>query len=817
MDSTGYLPTLQRIRAAGPRPLLRILALGVFFAAGCGRAGGPPSPAPQPRAGAGSAVDLVLLGTTDVHGWLYPHDYYTGRTTDHGLALLKPVIDSVRAANPGRVFLFDSGDLLQGTPLALVHAREATGRVGAEREGATSAPDAGHGSTEGVAGAGAEGPNPVIHAMNLLGYDASAIGNHEYNYGIPHLDRAVASANFPFVSANIFRHGTREPAYRPYVLLPYVAGEGDTILVGVTGNTPPGVHIWDRSNVEGRLEFRDVVASIRPVVAELRARGADLVVVLSHGGLEGTSYDTAATGLPAENEAARLAREVPGIDVIFLGHTHRELADTTINGVLLTQAANWARSVAAATVRLKRIRRGEWTVIAKRSEILRPTPGRADTAFLAALRDAHERTVAYVNSVVGRSPVRWEARTARVEDTPILDFINEVQRRVAGADLSATAAFNLRAAIPEGPIRVADLAGLYIYDNTLRAVRITGAELRAYLEKTAEYYRGWPPAEGSTVTDFEVPGYNFDVVSGVDYVIDLSRPVGERITELRFRGEPVRPDQTFTLALNNYRQGGGGGYTMLANAPVIYDRQEDIRDLLIEEVRRRGTIRPGDYFEANWRLVPAEAAAAALREQTSRELRARGGAPSSPADATGRAGRGDTPLARLLADARRAATGATVAIVAGDELPTGPTSAELTPEAIRAAAGAGNRLVRLHLTGAQLRRAIERFLADDAPGASVSGLVVRYDPTRPDGSRILTVELPSGEPVRDDGLYAVVVAKRLASGPAALPVLATALLREDTGMDDAAALDRFLADRPQVAAAAGDARVRAVVDGVGGW
>jgi 2',3'-cyclic-nucleotide 2'-phosphodiesterase/3'-nucleotidase/5'-nucleotidase len=223
--------------------------------------------------------------------------------------------------------------------------------------------------------------------------------------------------------------------------------------------------------------------------------------------------------------------------------------------------------------------------------------------------------VAYVNSVVGRSPVRWEAREARVRDTPILDFINEVQRRAAGTDLSATAAFSTGAAIPAGEITVADLAGLYVYDNTLRAVRITGAELRAFLEKSAEYYHGWPAPEGGTVTNFGVPGYNFDVVSGVDYTIDLSRPVGERITELTYRGAPVRPEQSFTMALNNYRQGGGGGYEMVARAPVVYDRQEDIRELLIEEVRRRGTIRPEEYFRENWRIVPAEAAAAALGEQ----------------------------------------------------------------------------------------------------------------------------------------------------------------------------------------------------------
>ncbi|HET9986194.1 MAG TPA: 5'-nucleotidase C-terminal domain-containing protein, partial [Longimicrobiales bacterium] len=594
MGTTIRSGTHGTLRAAALRPLARILPLLFLGAAACGGRPEPPAvPAPRPAAetpATPDTLDLVLLGTTDVHGRVYPYDYYTGRKTDYGLALLAPLVDSVRRANPGRTLLFESGDVLQGNPLAFVYAR--------------------------VRG---NEPNPIIRAMNLVGYDAVAVGNHEYNYGIPALEKAVREAKFPIVAANIFRHGTTEHAFAPYVLLPKVVAPGDTILIGVTGNTPPGVAVWDKANVEGKQDFRDVVASLKPVVAEMKAKGADVVVVLSHGGLEGTSYDTAATGVPAENASVRVAREVPGVDVIFMGHTHRELADSTIGGVLLTQAKNWATSLAEVELTLRRRAPGDWAVVRKRGKILRPDPERADTALLDSLRWAHERTVAYVNSVVGRSTARLEARRARVEDTPILDFINEVQRKAAGADLSATAAFSLEAQIPDGPVTLADMAGLYVYDNTLKAVRITGRQLREYLEKSAEYYRGWPPAGGRTVTDFEVPGYNFDVVSGVDYTIDLSKPVGERIASLTFRGTPVTPEQTFTLALNNYRQTGGGGYAMIAGAPVVYDRQQDIRELLVDELRRRGTIRPSDYFRRNWRIVPSEAAAKALAEQTSRE------------------------------------------------------------------------------------------------------------------------------------------------------------------------------------------------------
>ena len=539
------------------------------------------------------------MGTTDVHGRLYNYDYYTGRTTTHGLALLMPVIDSVRAAHPGRTLLFDSGDLLQGNPLGLIYAR-----------------------------AYADQPNPIIRAMNLVGYDAAAIGNHEFNYGLEHLARAITQAQFPFVSANIFRAGTTQHAYRPYALLPIAVGT-DTLIVGVTGNTPPGVHLWDRENVTGILEFRDVVASVQATVMEMRSRGADVVVVLSHGGLDGTSYDTVTTGLPPENAAAELARRVPAIDVIFLGHTHRELADTTINGVLLTQALNWGGSLAVATLRTTRTGSGAWRVVDRSGVVIRPQPNRVDQEFLDSLRWEHERTVAYVNRRIGRATDRMEAAEARVRDTPIIDFINEVQRQRAGTQLSATAAFSLAAALPAGEITIADVAALYPYDNTLKAIRISGSQLRAYLEKSAEYYN--QVRTGSPVTNFAVPGYNFDIISGVDYTLDISRPVGQRVVDLRYEGASVRDDQSFTLALNNYRQSGGGGYDMIADAPVVYDRQEDVRELLVEEIRSRGTIAPADYFRQNWRIIPADAAEAALREQHARELpRSSGEAAAQP-------------------------------------------------------------------------------------------------------------------------------------------------------------------------------------------
>ena len=574
--------------------------------AGCAHPAPPETPAPLAAAATAPAAagTLVLMGTTDVHGWLLPHDYYTGQETDHGLARLLPLIDSVRAAHPGRTVLLESGDLLQGNALNFVHSRLDSAET-----------------------------HPVATAMNLVGYDAAAIGNHEFNFGIAHLDRVARQASFPFLAANVFRAGTQEHAYRPSVMLEREVG-GRTVRIGVTAVTPPGVLIWDRDHVRGRLDFREVVASVRPVVAELRARGADVVVVASHGGLEGSSYDPAATGVPVENAVAALAREVPGVDVILMGHTHREVADTTINGVLVQQAKNWAASLAVAELRLQAEAGGPWRVVSKRGTLLRPTRAHADARLTAALAGAHERTRAYVTRVLGRSPQELTAHTARVRDTPILDFINEVQRQAAGAELSATAAFSLASRIPRGPVTVADIAGLYVYDNTLKALKISGAQLRAFLEKSAEYYLPCPAAACERLVNPEVAGYNFDVVSGVDYTLDLTKPVGQRVTRLARAGRAVQPTDSFTIALNNYRASGSGGFSMLQGAPVVYDRGEGIRELLLAEIERRGGFDPARYFRQNWQLVPPALAARALAEQAPAP-RAVSGAPGAGADERG--------------------------------------------------------------------------------------------------------------------------------------------------------------------------------------
>ena len=306
------------------------------------------------------------------------------------------------------------------------------------------------------------------------------------------------------------------------------------------------------------------------------------------------------------------------------------------------QPRNWAASVGVATLTIERAKsRGGWIVVAKRGQSVRVAGHAESPRVLAATATSHAATVAWVTAPVGRTAVRWAADSARVADVPVVDFISEVMRRETGAQLSATAAFSLDASLDTGSITLAALSKLYPYDNTLRVVKISGAQLRGFIEHAARFYRtlgadGRAPAGG--IVDPSIPGYNFDMVSGVDYVLDLSKPIGARLTQLLYKGMPVAPTDSFTMALNNYRAGGGGGFAMLAGAPVVYNKDVDIRQLLIDEVRRvtaaGGTLDPAAYSTRNWRLEPAAAVEAAFAEQRRTRASDATGTPATSAPGT---------------------------------------------------------------------------------------------------------------------------------------------------------------------------------------
>jgi 2',3'-cyclic-nucleotide 2'-phosphodiesterase (5'-nucleotidase family) len=614
MRLSSDFSALTRLSAASVRA-----AIGVAILISCSPAvttqRSAPAPTPTSNAtAAGVSTEIFIAATTDVHGRLRGWDYQADRPDSaRGLARAATVVDSLRRQHPDRVVLVDAGDLFQGNPLTFVASKVDPQPL-----------------------------HPVIAAMNVLRYDAAVIGNHEFNYGVNTWETAMRQARFPFLAGNVrSRDGS---ARYPGVQSIERAG----VRIAIVGATTPGSMVWDRANLAAEgITIRDIVPYVRETVAAVRATH-DIVVVVMHSGLGGpSSYDEATSGVGPENVSGVVAAEVPGVDLVVLGHSHREVVDSLVGNTLIVQPRNWAGSVAIARFALTR-ENGRWRVDTRKGSSVRLNNVPESQAVIAATLGAHERTLAWVKAPLGQTMVAWRSDSARVRDVPIIDFMLDVMRRTAGADIAATAAFSLDAAFEPGAITMAQLARLYPYDNTLRAIRISGAQLRAYLEHSARYYRSLGAdgrAQAGGLVDPEVPGYNFEIVSGVEYSIDLTRPLGQRVTSLKRNGRDVAPSDSLTMALNNYRAEGGGGFSMLAGARTVYDEGRDIRDLLVEEIRRVGTIRPAHYAQQNWSLVPSAAVSEAMSAlNRTRVSEARGtsatGASTTAASSNAAAGRG---------------------------------------------------------------------------------------------------------------------------------------------------------------------------------
>lgn len=522
--------------------------------------------------GAAERTRITFLSTTDLHGNIYPIDYFTNQPAHLGLAKVATLIRQVRQEEPD-LLLLDSGDTIQGTPLAYYHNR----RNNAPR-------------------------SPMMLVMSTLNYDALAIGNHEYNFGLGVLNKARREASFPWLSGNTYRAGTDETAFPPYVIK-----EVKGVRVGIIGLTTPGVPSWDNpGNYEG-LEFRDPVAAASTWVKALREREkVDIVAIAMHMGIE---MDLASGRIhpgqvPQENAAVAIAREVPGVDVIFMGHTHRDVPALLINGVLLSQANRWGDRVVRADLYVEKDESGRWQVVAKGAVSLPVTATvTADPEVLALAEPYHRETQAWLGTVIGEAATELTATDGYFEDNALIDLIQRVQLEAGRADVSLAANFNLRARIAAGPVTVRDIAGLYIYENTLVVIEGTGAMVKAALEHSARFFReaeaGKSPRER---VDPRVPGYNFDMAEGVDYEIDLSQPFGSRIRNLRFKGEPLAPDRILRIAINNYRLNGGGGYAMYKDAKVVHRSSEEIRDLIITWMERNRQVPTTPNH--NWRILP---------------------------------------------------------------------------------------------------------------------------------------------------------------------------------------------------------------------
>ncbi|MDQ1020347.1 bifunctional metallophosphatase/5'-nucleotidase [Streptomyces afghaniensis] len=578
-----------------------VTGAGVALAGGVGA---PGAQAAEVKRGA-KRYAFTVLGTTDLHGNVFNWDYFTDKEFDDkdhndvGLAKVSTLVNRIREEKGRRnTLLIDAGDTIQGTQLSYYYAK-----------------------VDPITAEG--GPvHPMAQAMNAMGYDAAALGNHEFNYGIPVLRKFEQQCRFPLLGANALDAKTLRPAFAPYSMHRLRTPCGRDVKVAVLGLTNPGIAIWDKANVQGKMTFPGLEEQAAKWVPKLRSMGADVVIVSAHSGSSGTS--SYGDQLPyVENAAGLVAEQVPGIDAILVGHAHTEIPEYFVTNketgkrVVLSEPLKWGQRLTLFDFELV-WEKGCWTVEKVGAKVLNSNTVEEDPKITKLLTDEHEKVVAYVNQVIGANAAEMTSAEAPFKDVPIIDLINHIQadtvkQALAGSEhaalpvLSQAACFSRSARIPAGEVTIRDVAGLYVFENTLEARLMTGAQMKAYLEFSANYYVQTAPdapVDPAKLTNANgTPDYNYDVVSGLSYEIDIAKPAGSRVTDVRFEGRPLADDAKFVFAVNNYRANGGGNFPHVAAAPVLWSNSEEIRNTMIAWVKAKGSIDPAGFAAVDWKLT----------------------------------------------------------------------------------------------------------------------------------------------------------------------------------------------------------------------
>ncbi|AWN23876.1 2',3'-cyclic-nucleotide 2'-phosphodiesterase [Deinococcus irradiatisoli] len=576
-------------------------------------------------------VDLRILETTDLHTAALGYDYYQDKPTgEFGFEYTATLIENARNEKRNTL-LYDNGDLIQGNPLGDYVARVNPLKVGQL--------------------------HPMHAAMRLLRYDAGNLGNHEFNYGLPYLQQVMAAAPMPMVSANVYiDDGDNNPdndknAFTPYLIqrkLVYdTEGRPQVINVGVIGFLPPQIMQWDKGNLEGKVTTRDIVETARKFVPQMKAQGADIIVAIAHSGL-------AADYEPGQENAATELTKVPGIDVVLSGHSHQEfpgpvyksipgadIVKGTINGKPVVMAGFWGNDLGIIDLKLQKTAEG-WQVQDSTS-MLRPIWDKAAKASLVtpdpriarAVKIAHDGTLAYVRGKVADLAAPINSYWSLVQDDPSVQLVSNAQiayvkSALAGgpyADLpvlSAAAPFKAGGRsgasyytdIPAGTLAIKNVADLYVYPNTVQAVVVTGAQVQEWLERSAGQFKQIDPAkaEPQELVDTSFPTYNFDIIDGVNYEIDVTQPSrydasgklvhpeAHRIKNLSFGGKPIDPSAKFVVATNNYRASGGGSFPGLDGKNIVLQAPDETRQAIIKYFQDQKTVNP--TADNNWKLTP---------------------------------------------------------------------------------------------------------------------------------------------------------------------------------------------------------------------
>jgi 2',3'-cyclic-nucleotide 2'-phosphodiesterase / 3'-nucleotidase len=584
------------------------------------------------QAGA-NIIKLRILETTDIHVHVHSYDYYRDMPDDTvGLGRVAKLVEKARS-EAKNTLLFENGDFLQGNPLGDLMAYERGFKAG--------------------------DTHPIIRAMNQMKFDAGTLGNHEFNYGLEFLAKSLAGSKFPTVCANVAKGQLAGAArsddtlVRPYVILDREvmdeAGTAHRLRVGVIGFTPPQIMQWDQQHLRGKVDTRDIIESAKAWVPEMRERGADIVIALAHSGISN------ATPQGKDENAALYLAFVPGIDVILTGHSHLvfpgpvfkdrpgiDFEKGTLNGIPAVMAGFWGSHLGQIDLTLQKSG-SDFKVIGHsvgalpifRREAGRVVPNTDSNAeMLASVQADHDATLEYVRRPVGKTAKAMDTYFSLIADNAALQVISDAQlwyakQLLAGGAhanlplLSAVAPFKaggrggveFYTQVSEGQVALKNVADLYIYPNTLKAVKITGQQLKDWLDMSCGIFNQLKASDDEQpLVNATFPAFNFDMIDGVTYQIDLSQPArydnagkvvnagASRIIDLAYQGKPVAAEQEFVVVTNNYRASGGGNFPGNDGKTIVLDAPDATRDVIIKFFQQTGTLDP--KADGNWQLKP---------------------------------------------------------------------------------------------------------------------------------------------------------------------------------------------------------------------
>ncbi|HWA21188.1 MAG TPA: bifunctional UDP-sugar hydrolase/5'-nucleotidase [Caulobacterales bacterium] len=513
-------------------------------------------------------VSITLLSTTDLHGRLEAWDYSANKPANLGLVKIATLVKQARTESPDAL-LVDIGDMVQDPQSMLTNFY------------LTKHP---------------KDMNPNIALMNHLRYDAMAAGNHEFLFTPEPLWTLKGASTFPWLCANVKQTYTQGvPYFQPYIIKT-VKG----VRVGIVAFVAP---VAPKTK---EYDFEPILESAKRVIPELRPQ-VDLLVVLLHSGFARDPLGDGATRVqvPGENVAPEFAEQIPGVDVIIYGHTHTEMPEKLINGVLMTEAKFWAQSLARVDVTMTKNADGRWAVASKHARTIPVTADvQTDPETAAVIQPYRQELDRYLDTPIATAAMDLSGTHARYEDTPLLDVVQQAQMEAAHADVSMSNLLDERVKLARGPITVRQAGTLYPLSDSANVVAMTGAGLKEALEHSASFYPQWPPKRGVALT---LPTVKPDQAAGVSYAIDLTKPVGSRVRNLRFNGKPLDLAQKLRVAVSTNRRFGDSGYTMYKDLPVV-SQSGDMRAVVIEYLGRAKSI-PAEA-DRNWRITPRAAVVA---------------------------------------------------------------------------------------------------------------------------------------------------------------------------------------------------------------